>query len=65
MTFYTTLKEAQTVSGNTVTAYKFTEKFSDHENYGVMVSREGIAFHVSTCARTTWKRKFAELAGEY
>lgn len=62
MTFCKILAEAQR-GPDTVTAYEKTEKFSAGRSYEIIESRAGIAYSVTKTAKTTWKKKFKEIAG--
>ena len=61
MTFCKLLKEATLPNGDAVQAYQNTEKFESVSTYQIIIARGSIAHDVIPCARTTWKRKFAEL----
>lgn len=60
MTFCKVLKSA-TVGKDTVTAYENTDKYSTVPYYEIVVSRDGIGYHVEKTARTTWRKKFKEM----
>lgn len=64
MTFSKKLAE-ESEGGITYTAYEVYEKFAKVPRYEIVTSHDGIAIFVDKCARTTWKRKFKELAGIY
>ena len=63
MTFCKILAQAQR-GPDTVTAYELTEKFERVPHYEIIEARDGIAHTVTKTAKTTWKRKFKEIAGE-
>lgn len=60
MTFYKTLATAEQ-DGKTITAYEKTEKYSTAKQYVITVARDSIAIEEIKTARTTWRKKFAEL----
>lgn len=61
MTFCKLLKAA-TVGEDTIEAYENYDKFDALPHYEVVISRNGIAYHVEKTAKTTWRRKFSEMA---
>lgn len=65
MTFCETLKSETTASGYTVIAEKSTEKFENGSNYRVYVAEGSLAFLVIPCAKTTWRKRFAETVEQY
>lgn len=64
MTICKVLKTAE-VGDVTITAYENWEKFSAVPHYSISLSKDSIGFTEVKTAKTTWKRKFAELAREY
>lgn len=61
MTFCKVLKQA-TIGGYTVTAYENTEKFCTVPYYEIVTDRDGIAVDVEKTAKSTWRRKFRQIA---
>ena len=61
MTFCKVLATAQR-DDDTITAYECIDKYSSAARYEIAVSKNGIARLVFHTARTTWKKKFKELA---
>ena len=47
---------------DTITAYELCDKFSAVPRYEITVSRDGIARLVQPTAKTTWKKRFKEMA---
>lgn len=47
---------------DTITAYELWDKFSAVPRYEITVSRDGIAMLVQPTAKTTWKKRFKEMA---
>ena len=47
---------------DTITAYELWDKFSAVPRYEITVSRDGIARLVQPTAKTTWKKRFKEMA---
>lgn len=68
MTYCKTLKRHELPNGDTVTAYECWEKFAAAPCYEVVLSRKGSPLvgygDVYKCAKTTWRKKFREVAGE-
>lgn len=62
MTFYKVLAKAERDDGVTVTAYEYAEKYRTRNGYEIIESIDSLAVRCTPCARTTWKRKFNELA---
>lgn len=65
MTFYETLKHAETADGMSVYAVLATEKFETHSTYELHIGREGYDFEVIHTAKTTWRKKFNEIVNEH
>ena len=63
MTFCKKLAETQR-GLDTVTAWELTEKISTCPRYEITETRDGIAHTVTKTAKTTWRKKFREIAGE-
>lgn len=63
MTFCKILKSAQ-VGKDTVEAYENYDKFGIVPYYEIVVSRDGIGYRVEKTAKTTWRRKFKQVAEE-
>lgn len=61
MTFYTKLKEDKTEHGRTVTAWKYSEKYSAIDEYCVDISEGSCVIISEKCARTTWRKKFEQM----
>lgn len=61
MTICKVLKTAEK-DGVTITAYENYEKFSAVPHYSISLSKDGIGFAEIKTAKTTWRKKFAELA---
>lgn len=47
---------------DTITAYELWDKFSAVPRYEITVSCDGIARLVQPTAKTTWKKRFKEMA---
>lgn len=47
---------------DTITPYELWDKFSAAPRYEITVSRDGIARLVQPTAKTTWKKRFKEMA---
>ena len=65
MTFCKVLKEVECDDGMTVTALENTEKFETVPYYEIHESKDGIAWYVTKCTRTTWRRAFKRIAAEH
>lgn len=63
MTFYKTLK-SENKNGKTVTAYEYTEKFSNVPEYEIVISIGSLGIERIPAARTTWKSKFKSTLNE-
>lgn len=61
MTFCKLLKKTSLPNGDTVEAYARTEKFESTATYQVVISRNGIAYDVIPCAKSTWRKRFASV----
>ena len=48
--------------GDTVSAYELLDKFSAVPRYEITVSRDGIARLIQPTAKTTWSKRFREMA---
>ncbi len=48
--------------GDTISAYELWDKFSAVPRYEITVSRDGVARLVQPTAKTTWKKRFKEMA---
>ena len=62
MTFCKVLATAQR-DDDTVTAYEKTDYGCAVPSYEIVVSRGGFARLVEKTARTTWRKRFKEMAG--
>ena len=62
MTFCKLLRQATLPNGDIVEAYANTEKFETIAKYEIVVSRNGIAYDVIPCAKTTWRKRFNDIA---
>ena len=62
MTFCKLLAKHEQENGEIVEAWENWDKFAAVPRYEITVARDGIAHTVVPCARTTWKRKFREIA---
>ena len=47
---------------DTISAYELWDKFSAVPRYEIVVSRDSIARLVQPTAKTTWKKRFKEMA---
>lgn len=47
---------------DTISAYELWDKFSAVPRYEITVSRDGIARLIQPAAKTTWKKRFKEMA---
>ena len=63
MTFCKCLAKAEK-DGKIISAWENTEKFSKYPHYEITVSVNGVVVDVTRTAKTTWKKKFKEIAGE-
>lgn len=61
MTFCKVLATARR-GEDTITAYENWDKYASAPHYEIVVSVDGWAREVFPTARTTWKKKFKELA---
>ena len=52
----------KTKDGKQITAYKKYDKFSKSPRYEIVISKDGFATEIIKTAKTTWKRRFNELA---
>ena len=63
MTFYKTLK-SENKNGKTVTAFEYTEKFSNVPEYEIVISVGSLGIERIPAARTTWRGKFNKALNE-
>ena len=63
MTFCKKLKET-TINGKTITAMECTEKYAAAPEYMIIKSENGIGLETIKAARTTWRKKYAQLVDE-
>lgn len=61
MTICKLLAEAQN-GRDTISAYQEWDKYSAVPKHIIVVSRDGISLSVQPTARTTWRKKFKEMA---
>lgn len=62
MTFCEVLARSPLGDGREVIASKEVDAWTGRVSYAVMVCRGSVAYEVIRTARTTWKKKFAEVA---
>lgn len=65
MTIYKPLECIVTEKGYCVTATMKQEKYSNVWDYEIHVAKNSIGLFCIKCARTTWRKKYAETVREY